>query len=58
MNVPYYYGEIEGDFVIQSSIIPDFKDIYDAGCLLMYDNDNKWIKAEFEKPTSDILRLL
>jgi regulation of enolase protein 1 (concanavalin A-like superfamily) len=47
-NAPFYYSFAEDDFIIRSKICPEFINIYDAGCLLIYESDDKWIKLAFE----------
>jgi regulation of enolase protein 1 (concanavalin A-like superfamily) len=47
-NAPYYYDEMDSDFVIQVKIMPVFVNTYDAGGILIYGNETKWIKAAFE----------
>jgi uncharacterized protein len=48
-NAPFYYTYIEDDFTIRSKISPEFLNDCDAGCLLIYESDEKWIKLAFEK---------
>lgn len=47
-NAPFYYSIIEGDFIIKSKVCPEFRNVYDAGCLLIYESDERWIKLAFE----------
>ena len=47
-NAPFRYAEVDFDFVLRCRITPDFRDTYDAGCLLVYESDEKWIKFAFE----------
>ena len=35
-NAPYYYTEIEGDFVLTVKVSHDFKDIYDSSSPVSY----------------------
>ena len=49
LNAPFYYTFVENDFIFRCSIKPIFKNIYDAGFLLAYESENKWIKFAFEK---------
>ncbi len=30
-NAPFYYSDVEGGFIIQARIAPDFMETYDAG---------------------------
>ena len=34
-NAPYYYTEIEGDFVLQVKVSHDFKDTYDSASVMV-----------------------
>lgn len=47
-NAPFYYNDVEGDFIIQAKITPGFKETYDAGGILVLDDDSHWIKAAYE----------
>lgn len=47
-NAPFYNTNIENDFILRCSIKPTFTNIYDAGCLLVYESEDKWIKFAFE----------
>lgn len=49
---PFYYVKYTGDFVVQAKISPEFKAIYDLGCIIVYDNPNKWIKFAYENADS------
>ena len=47
-NAPYYYTEIEGDFVLKAKVSHQFKETYDsASIMVMYDMAN-WAKCCFE----------
>ena len=48
VNAPFYYQEVEGDFVFRAKVSLEFLTAYDAGVLFAYDNDNLWAKACFE----------
>ncbi len=45
---PYYYMQVEGDFVATCQIEPTFKDTYDLGSIIVWENENKWIKFAYE----------
>lgn len=47
-NFPFYYINKIGDFVIRCKITPDFKALYDLGCIVVYDHEDKWIKFAYE----------
>lgn len=51
-NFPFYYTLIEGDFVIRSKIAPELKETYDLGCIVIFENVDKWIKFAFENADS------
>lgn len=48
VNAPFYYQEVEGDFVIRAKVGLEFISTYDAGVLFAYENDTLWAKACFE----------
>jgi regulation of enolase protein 1 (concanavalin A-like superfamily) len=48
LNAPLYYKILENDFIFRCSVTPEFKTTYDAGCLLVYEREDKWIKFAFE----------
>ena len=47
-NAPYYFMEIEGDFVLQAKVSHDFKDTYDSASLMVMVDLKNWAKACFE----------
>ena len=47
-NAPFYYTEIEGNFVIKAKVSHEFKDIYDSASLMAMKNLECWAKACFE----------
>ena len=48
-NAPYYYTEVEDDFVLQVKVSHDFKDIYDSASVMVMVDLQNWAKACFEK---------
>ena len=46
-NAPFYYQEVDYNFEIKVCIRPTFKATYDAGAIVVDDQQN-WIKAAFE----------
>ncbi len=48
-NAPYYYTELEGDFVLQAKVSHDFKDIYDSASVMVMVDLKNWAKACFEQ---------
>lgn len=49
LNAPYYYTEVEGDFIFGCRVRPEFIDMLDAGCVIAYESDDRSIKMAFEK---------
>lgn len=47
-DAPFFYKEMEGDFVLKASVSHNFEATYDACVLLALDNDKLWAKACFE----------
>ena len=48
-NAPYYYTEVEGDFVLQVRVSHAFRDIYDSASVMVMVDLKNWAKACFEK---------
>ena len=48
-NAPYYYTEIEGDFVLKVKVSLEFKADYDACALLLMQDEKNWGKLCFEQ---------
>lgn len=48
-DAPYYYTEVEGDFVLRVKAIPDFKDTYDASAVMIMKDLSCWAKSCFEQ---------
>ena len=49
LNAPFYNTTNEGDFIYRCRVRPEFAETYDAGGILVFDSQNKWIKFAFEK---------
>ena len=47
-NAPFYYTEIEGNFVIKSKVSHEFKDVYDSASLMIMKDLECWAKACYE----------
>ncbi|MEJ8305141.1 DUF1349 domain-containing protein [Saccharibacillus sacchari] len=47
-NAPFYYTEVTGDFVMRVKVQVDFRDVYDAACLMVMDSLDVWGKFCFE----------
>lgn len=45
---PYCYVKVQGDFMVQCKVKVDFKAVYDLGALVIYEEEDKWIKFAFE----------
>ena len=48
-NAPYYYTEVEGDFVLKVRVSHAFRDIYDSASVMVMVDLKNWAKACFEK---------
>ena len=57
-NAPYYYTELEGDFVFKVRVSLDFQSNYDACALLLYVDQNHWGKLCFEKSDFDTIAVV
>ncbi|WP_160687683.1 DUF1349 domain-containing protein [Clostridium sp. C2-6-12] len=47
-NAPYYYTEIDGDFVLKVKVSHEFKDTYDSASVMVMKDLRCWAKACFE----------
>lgn len=47
-NAPFYYTEVEGDFVLRVKVTHEFKDIYDSASVMVMRDFQCWAKACFE----------
>ncbi len=47
-NAPFYYTEIEGDFVLRVRVSHAFEDVYDACAIMVYEDELHWGKACYE----------
>ena len=47
-DAPFYYTEVEGDFVMRAKVSHDFTAVYDAATLMVRVNEKCWAKACFE----------
>lgn len=47
-DAPFFYEEVEGDFVLRAKVSHDFTSTYDACVLLAYEHETLWAKACFE----------
>ena len=47
-DFPFYSTEVVGDFIATCHINPRFDKTYDLGCLIVWENDDKWIKFAYE----------
>ena len=47
-NAPYYYTEVEGDFVLRVKVSHDFQDTYDSASVMVMKDQSCWAKCCFE----------
>ena len=47
-NAPYYYTEVEGDFVLKVKVTHDFKDTYDSASVMVMKDLTCWAKCCYE----------
>jgi len=47
-DLPFFFLDVNRDFIFKANITPEFKSLFDAGCLFAYDSKTKWIKCAFE----------
>ncbi len=47
-NAPFFYQEVEGDFVFRANVSHAFSSTYDACALLALEHETLWAKACFE----------
>lgn len=45
---PFYCEQFKGDFSIKCKMTPEFLDTYDQGDIIIWENENKWIKLAYE----------
>lgn len=43
-----FYTELTGDFIFKTKVSLEFKNLYDAAALLIYENENVWAKLALE----------
>lgn len=48
-NAPFFYTDVEGDFVFRAKVKPNFQTNYDACALMVIQDEFLWTKAAFEK---------
>ncbi|HIV14247.1 MAG: DUF1349 domain-containing protein [Clostridiales bacterium] len=47
-NAPFYYTEIDGDFVLKVRVSLEFKDTYDSACVMVMKDMGCWAKVCYE----------
>lgn len=47
-NAPYYYTEVEGDFVLRVKVSHDFAETYDSASVMIMQDMKNWAKCCFE----------
>jgi len=48
-NAPFFYTEVNGDFVMSVQVSHDFQDTYDSATIMVMNDYDVWAKACFEK---------
>lgn len=43
-NAPFFYTEVEGDFIFSAKVKPNHKNQYDAATLMVIENETLWVK--------------
>jgi regulation of enolase protein 1 (concanavalin A-like superfamily) len=47
-NLPIYAESVKGDFILTAKVEPSFKSLFDAGCLVAYESQERWMKCALE----------
>lgn len=47
-NAPFFYTDVEGDFVFRAKVRPNHRYTYDACALMVIEDEFTWAKAAFE----------
>lgn len=47
-DFPFAYKVMEGDFYVKCKVTPNFTSLYDLGSIVVWENDNCWIKFAYE----------
>lgn len=47
-DFPYRYVEYSGDFIVTCRVLPEFENTYDLGSIVVWDNQDSWIKLAYE----------
>lgn len=45
---PFWFKDYEGDFLIKCKVTPEFLNTYDQGDIIIWENEDKWIKLAYE----------
>lgn len=51
-NFPFMYTEWEGDFIALCKVKPEFQTVYDLGSIVVWNQEDVWIKFAYEKTDS------
>ena len=51
---PYCYTKMTGDFLVRCRVEAEFKSLYDLGALVIYENEDRWIKLAFENSDTGV----
>lgn len=47
-GAPFFYTDVEGDFIFSAKVKPNHKSTYDACALMVIENEKLWTKLAFE----------
>lgn len=48
-NAPFFYTDVEGDFVFSVKVTPNHEFVYDACAIMAIEDEKVWTKVAFEK---------
>lgn len=48
-NAPFYYAEVEGDFVLRTKVTHAFESVYDSCSIMVMQDMTHWAKSCFER---------
>lgn len=48
-NAPFFYIDVEGDFVFSAKVRPNHRYVYDACAIMCIEDENIWMKLAYEK---------
>jgi regulation of enolase protein 1 (concanavalin A-like superfamily) len=53
LNAPFFYSEVQGNFVLRVRVQHAFRDTYDSATIMLMQNESVWAKACFERTDFD-----